>query len=488
MDAAVVTATGEHAGDGSTADLEFDSGGGDDAGMPGAPPTATPMVVDSGAPPDAANPPDRPTPANDDASDAATTDREKPEELLPGIVAQPQDDATFIYDPNELRTYELTVAPEDLASIDTDPRAEAYVPAQLLFQGESYSVAMRYKGSVGAFRPPCTNFSRRGSTARTGKCSIKVSFNEYDPEGRFFGLKKLQFHSMNRDPSMMRDRLAYHMFRQSGLAAPRSVHARLLINGQLAGLFALVEQIDGRFTRSRFTEGGKGNLYKEIWPLHDDPETYINALHTNEDEDPNVDAFLAFKDAIPLGSDALSRFIHWDTLLTFLAVDRVIVNDDGPLHFWCAAGGQGNNPDGEGNHNYYWYEGAAGGHFTLIPWDMDSSFVGHEYLVIRPEWREPAECTCTGTLVPASCDPLVQQFIGLNDRFEAHVDSFIEGPFAASNVEPLLNTWEAQISDAVAESAGIESAPSFEAWQASLADLRAIVATLRSNRGYPYDE
>ena len=94
---------------------------------------------------------------------------------------------------------------------------------------------------------------------------------------------------MNSDSSLMKERLAYYLFRSMGIAAPDTVPARLVINGELVGLFLLVEQIDGRFTRSRFEEGGKGNLYKEIWPIHTDDALYLNALKTNEDENPSVD-------------------------------------------------------------------------------------------------------------------------------------------------------------------------------------------------------
>ena len=56
---------------------------------------------------------------------------------------------------------------------------------------------------------------------------------------------------MNLDTSLMRDRLGYLLFAEAGVAAPRSTHARVVINGEFVGLFALVEQIDGRFTRDR---------------------------------------------------------------------------------------------------------------------------------------------------------------------------------------------------------------------------------------------
>ena len=51
-----------------------------------------------------------------------------------------------------------------------------------------------------------------------------------------------------------------------GVMAPRSVHARLNINGKLSGVYALTEQIDSQFIDYNFQEK-TGNLYKEVWPI-----------------------------------------------------------------------------------------------------------------------------------------------------------------------------------------------------------------------------
>ena len=50
-----------------------------------------------------------------------------------------------------------------------------------------------------------------------------------------------------------------------GVMGLRSVHAIVKINGEVSGLYALVEEVDGRFTRTNF-ENGEGNLYKGIMP------------------------------------------------------------------------------------------------------------------------------------------------------------------------------------------------------------------------------
>ena len=43
-------------------------------------------------------------------------------------------------------------------------------------------------------------------------------------------------------------------FREMGVMAPRSVHARLNINGEFSGVYALTEQIDSQFVEYNFQD------------------------------------------------------------------------------------------------------------------------------------------------------------------------------------------------------------------------------------------
>jgi CotH kinase protein len=397
------------------------------------------------------------------------------------VEAEPRDEAAYLFDQAQLRTYDIQIDPADLAAIDQQPSAETWVPASLEFEGATYGpYQVRYKGAAGSFRYPCTTGTV--DDPKSGKCSIKLGFNEVQPDATFYGLRKLNFHALNTDASMLRDRLGYALFREHGVAAPRTVHARVLINGQFEGLFAVVEQIDGRFTRARFDEGGAGNVYKEVWPLFMDAQRYQQALETNEDEQPSLERMLAFNRALAAGESTIGSFLNAEYLARYLAVDRVIVNDDGALHFYCdAATGR------SWNHNYYWYEAVLGEQFWIIPWDMDYSFDGSPWVRLNPAWTETAPCTCTGSdfgsQVPASCDPLVKQFIGHKDAVEAEIDAFLSGPFAADRVDAKLQQWSEQIRPAVMEAAGIKHAPSEVEWAAALEQLKLTVGTARERRG-----
>lgn len=410
----------------------------------------------------------------------ASADAALPEQ----IIAEPEDDARHVFDQTELRAYNFVIAAEDLATIDLQPTAEQYVNGMVEVDGETYGpVAIRYKGSVGGFRPPCTTTGRSAEPGpKAGKCSMKVDFDRIDTTLRFHGLKKLNFHALNRDWSMLRDRLGYAMFREFGIAAPRAVHARLSINGRFEGLYAVVEQIDGRFTHSRFAQdGGDGNLYKEVWPTADMAEPYLSALHTNEDSDPNVDKMLRFAASISEGPEQSRTWLDQDYLFDYIAADRVITNDDGVFHWYCSF-----------NHNYYWYEAQHSDRMWLVPWDLDSSFQNPSgpFVHINAPWNElAAECGCgQGRQMPASCDPLTGTWAADEETYDRAVDAFVAGPFAAPNVDAKLTRWIAQIDAVVQEAAGLNGAPSYAEWQQAVQELQAIIASSREHRGYDYSK
>jgi spore coat protein H len=402
------------------------------------------------------------------------------------FVTSPSDEAAYLFDQSQVRTYNIVVAPADLAAIDSQPSAEAWVPAQLEFEGQSYGpFKVRYKGSSGSFKAPCTTGDY--DAPKSGKCSVKLGFDEVDEAQRFYGLKKLNFHAMTHDPSQLRDRLGYSMFRESNVVAPRAVHAKLLINGVLEGLFVAVEQIDGRFTRARFGEGGEGNVYKQIWMGEHGADEFVATLETNSDVH-DVTGILEFQTAVKTSAAATEQFIDRAYMARYLAVDRVIVNDDGPMHFYCDP----NTPGyAVGNGNYYWYQSAQTRHFWLIPWDLDLAFDGTPWVNIEPAWTAQAACTCVmpamySPQMPPSCDALVKHFLAWRDDYEREVDNFIKGPFSDARVQEKLNAWVEQIKPFVMEAAGVRSAPTATDWQSAVQELRAKITSQRAHRGLAY--
>ena len=144
------------------------------------------------------------------------------------------ESSDFIFDQNALHTFELILPNDSFEMLDSDPAAEVYVAGTLKFNGEVVSpVGIRYKGDIGAFVGAVSgkDWLHPSGHKTSTKLSMKVKIDWDDPDKTFYGLKKLQFHSQNLDPSQMHERLGYWLFREMGVVAPRSVHACLVING-----------------------------------------------------------------------------------------------------------------------------------------------------------------------------------------------------------------------------------------------------------------
>lgn len=424
------------------------------------------------------------------------------------VTTEPADPIAPLYDQAVLRTFELKLSERDLAILDADPTAEKYVPGTLVFEGKEYGpVGIRYKGSIGGWIFCVANSTPENPTNVGGaktcpKLSMKISFNEYDSKGRFFGVKKLMFHAMNNDSSLMRERLGYWLYRKMGIPAPRAVHVRLLINGKYQGVFLNVESLDDRFTKSHFNDKD-GNLYKEIWPTSIEgftapltPERWKSGLETNADKNPSFDKALAFGRAVMQGDGdararALQNGMSIANIARYIAVDRAIGHDDGPSHFYCI--------DGRClNHNFYLYEEEKASRFWLIPWDLDSSFVvsgsladeGDAAQRIVKAWNDhsavceigPGASPYAVQQLPTACDPLWNALgCYFQDEHRAAVAELLAGPFSESSVEEKLTPWRAQIASAVDEAfaADARQLPPQE-WAKGLTDLRARIEFLRS--------
>jgi len=408
-------------------------------------------------------------------------------------------DSDFIFDQEILHTFNLKIPEKALAKIDANPAAEEYVEGMLIFNGDTISpVGIRYKGSVGAF-VGCvsgSDWSNPSGYKTCTKLSLKIKINWEGREENFYKLKKLQFHSQNLDHSQMHERLGYWLFRSIGVPAPRSVHAKLIINGKFAGLYALTEQIDGRFTRYNF-EDGEGNLYKEVWPLnlngipHND-RVYINALRTNEDENPSVELIRTFaqqlSDADPSNiQNVIARTMDINEMLSYVVVDRMIRNDDGPFHWYCEGSGCS-------NHNYYWYEEPNNQKIHLIPWDLDNAFENiisnaNPVTPIADSWgqvRNNCQPFRYGSFNikqrSAACDKLTAGWASYTKEYEQIREQFIAGPFSDEKVNAKLDAWAEQIRISTLEASNIYGdAVTIPEWEKALVKLKNQLEFARKN-------
>jgi spore coat protein H len=431
-----------------------------------------------------------------------------------------------VFDENQVLSYYLTFPDEeyarlmDFSTILIDPytvNEDRYVEAALkVGDTELPAIGVRFKGSYSIWG--CIDQGTKQQISRVEpyfgdidvcqRFSFKLDFDRFDDRLRVDGLKKLNLHAMAADPSKMRERLGYALFREMGIPAPRAVHARVYINGKYHGLFAAVEQIDGRFTARHFPASGDGNLYKEVWPARRETEKYLkdSALKTNQAPAVvNVMDYMRFQDAV-IGSNEsnfasqMAPYLDFDELARYIVVDRAINNFDGIMAFYYGPNW------GPYNHNFYWYD-VGGGRFTLIAWDLDKVFwypepyfwsanAAHDNGTV-PNWNVKTK-DCTGhteyfdlatvkngvrldgtmQMKEIDCDPFLRLLRPqIYDRQQAIAEAFIAGPFSEAKVAAKLEAWQTLIADAIAEDPLVDRAH----WQTWVSNLRADLPKFHAN-------
>lgn len=217
-----------------------------------------------------------------------------------------------VFDPDVLHAIELTVAPQDLATLDDDG-STARVPATLSFDGAVVAqVGLRKKGAS----------SRR---PLSGKSGFTVKLNEFVPGQKLDGLKKLTIDNAIEDPSLVTGHLSYEVFRRAGLPAPRTAHATLAFNGVDKGLFVIEEATNDDYLEAQFGDGS-GNVYEGPW---DFPKGAAAAELRDEVQDGRSRADLeALTDVVMTAPDtqlatALDAQLDLDRFLTNYAVEMV---------------------------------------------------------------------------------------------------------------------------------------------------------------------
>jgi len=272
---------------------------------------------------------------SDDDTDDDTGDDDNDDDNLPNPCAD-------IYAQDILPTFEVEIAPEEWDEIvyeyehwqelnDQGLPIKVYHPLiSFRYKDEVINDAMiRLRGSPDMWIVP--------------KMQFKISFNEIDANGRFHGLRKINFDASAVDSTILRERLGSSYFQDLGIPVSCANNAKLVINGEYYGLYTNIENVDKEFLKRNFGKDHEGNLYKYIW------------LETNEDagDTSDMDAFMSNP-----GIDILDDIVDLDEAILEWAGEAVIPHDDG---FFV------------GGINYYMYDHPKRG-FIFIPWDIDYAF------------------------------------------------------------------------------------------------------------------
>jgi spore coat protein H len=240
-----------------------------------------------------------------------------------------------------------------------DAEENIYIPANLVIDGTILNNSgFRIKGFTSAFSSPV-------------KKPFRIDFNSFVKDQEYDGIKKLSLNNAASDPTMMRDVLAFNLFRTAGVAASRTSFAKVYINNEYWGLYILVEQVDKVFVTNHL-KNGSGNLFKcgSAYDLSFKGETSADykrylSLKTNETKN-DWSGFINFVKHVNQTEISEDEFyasfpdmFDIDTFLKVLAIDVLLLNWDSYY---------------DHGRNWYLYENTDIHKFTWIPWDYNYSF------------------------------------------------------------------------------------------------------------------
>jgi len=334
-----------------------------------------------------------------------------PNELLPGPV--PSD--PFMQ--GRVVRVELQMEAGAWEAILAAPQDEVYQPADMVFDG----VVVRQVGVRAKGNSSLQSVRRMGSE----RYSLKVDTNRFVDGQEFLGETKLNFNNGFKDPTLLREHLAYGLLRQAGFPVPRVAFVDLWVAGRHLGLYTLVEQVDDDFVAEHFPDAPDGDLYKPEPPAGDlrwrgaSPADYPNMeLKTNEDTSDGA-PFVALVQALDRGDrHALEAALDIDGALRHLAANALLVNLDSYL-------GMG--------HNYYLYQGPGG--FAVLFWDLNEAFGNFTCQCTREQLVHlPVHDPTCGRRQDR---PLAERLLGdpeLRARYDAALQELAAGAFDPNRV------------------------------------------------------
>jgi len=281
--------------------------------------------------------------------------------------AQSSDD---VFNARTLHTLNLSINTRDLALLHEDYRENTFYPMQLEWEGVVVrNAAVRSRGT-GSRNPV--------------KLGLQIEFGRFVAGQQFLGLDGLVLDNLWQDPAMIRESLTMALFERLGQPAPRESYARVYINGEYQGLYAMVEPIDARFL-ARVYGTDKGYVFEYHWirsfygeylgpdvaPYEDlfEPRTHqtdgaltlyqpIAALFREVNEPDSA-----------TWRSSVEQMIDIPQFLTHAAIEEFVAEWDGLTGY-------------AGMNNFYLYRPPDNSRHQFIVWDRDNAFQDPQTSVI----------------------------------------------------------------------------------------------------------
>ncbi len=260
----------------------------------------------------------------------------------------------------------ITVDAAGLAALEEEPKV--YVEGSVQIDGTGYErVGVRLKGNAGSFVPLGGDYPEISGdgNGNPGKSAFIIDFNRYVKGQDHLGLEKLTINNMVQDDSCIHEYLGYALFRRGGVPASRSGYAEVRLNGELKGLYALIETPDNdAFLKGRFGTD-QGNLYEGEYGADLREEAYEHYDQDNGEDTSKQDLaeLAALLDAVGEDddpTDVLEQHFDLEKYVTFAATEIYLGHWDGYAR---------------SANNYAIHHSPIDGRWSFLPWGIDQIFI-----------------------------------------------------------------------------------------------------------------
>lgn len=291
-----------------------------------------------------------------------------------------QQPAPDLYDPDritEVRIRMLDEAWEAKLTAYKDANVKKRVLADLSVNGLTFdSVGVRFKGNSSYFR------SRQLGSKKL-PLNVKLSYVQKD-QAYPGGYRTLKLSNVFRDPSFVREPLAYNIAR-AYLPAPKSNYAHVYVNDDYWGLYSLTQSIDEQFQKEHYGSR-KGVLFKcdpdrkvdkgtacaegelaSLEYLGPDRACYQDRYEIKRSK-AGYDELIELIRLLNTDLDAFAERFNIDEALWMHAFNNVVVNLDSYTGLFC--------------HNYYLYQDPEKNWHPLL-WDMNMAIGGFRFTGIK---------------------------------------------------------------------------------------------------------
>jgi spore coat protein CotH/DNA-directed RNA polymerase specialized sigma24 family protein len=280
------------------------------------------------------------------------------------------------------------------------------------------------------------------------KRAYKVDLNRFAKGQKLAGQDELVLNNLAWDYSCLGEALAYELFRDAGVPAPRTAYAWLTasVAGQWdrkpLGLYLLLEPVGRAFAAERFgsrtTPVFKPVTYDLFKHLGDDWPAYATIYDLKTTATPQqqrrvielarlvsfaTDAEFAARIGDYLDLDAFARFLASQVLLS--SYDSILAN----------------------GHNFYLYLDPRSNKFGFVPWDLDSAW-GDFWIATKPELeRASIWHPWTGENRFIERVMAVEEF---RRRYRAHLEDFLVRLFVPERLSRRIDELAPILRDPVA--------------------------------------